>query len=61
MAQCPKCNKHYIKSTGALSRRDNKTMICSNCGTVEALEDWRKILDAKGRENTRGATKTYSS
>ena len=35
---CPKCNKPYTEPP-ALSRRDNKTYICSACGTKEALED----------------------
>ena len=40
---CPKCHKHY---TGypAISRRDNRTEICSTCGQMEALEalwKWR--------------------
>jgi predicted RNA-binding Zn-ribbon protein involved in translation (DUF1610 family) len=37
--KCLKCGKKY---TGypAISRRDNKTEICPNCGTVEALEDF---------------------
>jgi len=35
---CPKCNKPYSEPP-ALSRRDNKTYICSACGTREALED----------------------
>lgn len=30
---------------GAISRRDNKTEICSNCGTVEAMDDWAKHID----------------
>lgn len=36
---CPKCSKYY---TGypAISRRDNKTEICSVCGQLEAIEDW---------------------
>ena len=36
---CPRCKKAY---TGfpALSRRDNKTSICSPCGTEEALDDY---------------------
>lgn len=42
MAVCPVCNNLYIKGKGALSRRDNKTEICSNCGTLEALEDFIK-------------------
>ena len=42
--KCPKCGK---QSTGypALSRRDNKTNICSPCGIVEALEDYRGTID----------------
>ena len=38
LAYCPKCGKPY---TGypALSRRDNTTLICPDCGTREALED----------------------
>ena len=34
---CPKCGKVY---TGypALSREDNRTLICPDCGTKEALE-----------------------
>lgn len=38
---CHKCKKVY-KGYGALSRRDNKTEICSECGVVEALEDFCK-------------------
>jgi len=36
---CPNCNKSF---TGypALSRKDNKTEICSKCGTIEALKDY---------------------
>jgi len=36
---CPKCKK-IITLYPALSRRDNKTFICSDCGAQEALEDW---------------------
>jgi predicted RNA-binding Zn-ribbon protein involved in translation (DUF1610 family) len=34
---CPRCGKEY---TGypALSRKDNETPICSDCGMEEALE-----------------------
>lgn len=35
--KCPKCKKE-IKGYPALSRKDNKTEICSDCGTKEALE-----------------------
>lgn len=44
---CPKCSG-YIPSNenpgaypGAISRADNKTEICSSCGTNEALADFR--------------------
>lgn len=36
---CARC-KNYIIGYLALSRRDNKTEICSNCGNLEALEDF---------------------
>ena len=35
---CPKCGKEY-NDYPALSRRDNKTLICPECGVREALED----------------------
>ena len=38
---CPKC-KHTIIGYPALSREDNKTEICSNCGTMEAIKDFLK-------------------
>lgn len=34
---CPKCGKTY-RGHPAISRVDNKTPICSECGTREALE-----------------------
>lgn len=39
---CPKCQSTFLSTKAAenaLSRKDNKTMICSDCGTAEALED----------------------
>ena len=38
---CPRCEKE-ITTFPALSRRDNKTDICSNCGQTEAMEDYYK-------------------
>ena len=35
---CPCCGKAY-SGYPALSRRDNKTLICPDCGTREALAD----------------------
>lgn len=34
---CPYCGKMY-HDRPALSRKDNKTLICPDCGTREALE-----------------------
>ncbi len=34
---CPICKKPYFGAP-ALSRKDNKTLICPDCGTREALE-----------------------
>lgn len=33
---CPFCSKVYIRPA-ALSRKDNKTLICPDCGVREAL------------------------
>ena len=48
---CPICGKSYTERP-ALSRKDNKTLICPDCGTREALEslgvgtdEQEKILD----------------
>ena len=35
--KCPKCGKE-VNRLLALSRTDNKTMICDECGTKEALD-----------------------
>ena len=37
MAICPICKQEYTERP-ALSRKDNKTLICPKCGTKEALE-----------------------
>lgn len=34
--RCPKCGKYY-SGYPALSREDNKTKICPECGTKEAI------------------------
>ena len=36
-AVCPRCGKEYT-GRPALSRADNQTSICPDCGTREALE-----------------------
>ena len=37
MKRCPKCGRTCDRLL-ALSRTDNKTMICDECGTKEALD-----------------------
>jgi hypothetical protein len=44
---CPRCQLTWIPNNdqpgaypGAISRADNKTEICSDCGTAEALQDF---------------------
>jgi hypothetical protein len=44
--KCPTCsgyipnNENIGAYAGAISRKDNKTEICSACGTKEAMEDF---------------------
>lgn len=42
---CPKCKKFFFDELGAISRRDNETLICSECGTEEALEDYKNYCE----------------
>lgn len=37
MKICPKCKKRFERLL-AVSRIDNETMICDDCGTMEALD-----------------------
>ena len=42
MKQCPRCHLMTLREVevqNALSRRDNDTYICSDCGTEEAFID----------------------
>ena len=36
---CKRCGKYFTEFP-ALSRVDNKTPICSPCGTEEGMQDW---------------------
>lgn len=38
-AICPKCGERYDSHLAAISRFDNKTEICPDCGTAEAIEN----------------------
>ena len=40
---CPSCNNNKLNPEqvmNALSRKDNKTYICSDCGIAEAMNDF---------------------
>ena len=47
---CPICNKEY-DDYPALSRKDNKTEICPECGVVEALEDFASFVKRNEEKN----------
>lgn len=38
LPKCPRCGSSYEEGTEALSRKDNLTYICSDCGVAEAFE-----------------------
>jgi len=48
---CPGCGGYIPNNDtpglypGALSRKDNKTMVCSACGTAEAMDDFAASLE----------------
>lgn len=48
MKKCPRCGGPLGKRP-ALSRKDNKTDICSKCGYLEAIEDVEKTFGIKRR------------
>lgn len=47
--ECPICGNPLGKYP-AISREDNKTKICSNCGTLEALAAFKESLKEKTNE-----------
>jgi len=49
MEICPNCGEEFERLL-ALSRKDNETMICDNCGTKEAFEEFLKMVNSKGRK-----------
>lgn len=46
--KCPKCGKYYV-GYPALSREDNKTEICPECGVKEALTIFLDQTQKHGR------------
>ena len=47
---CPRCDEP-CRGHPALSRRDNKTYICSDCGNAEAMNDHTRDPFEIGIEN----------
>ena len=45
---CPKCGRTYTERP-ALSRYDNDTLICPDCGTREALESMGISIDEQDK------------
>lgn len=43
---CPKCHKDFV-DIPALSREDNETEICPECGVREAVEAFAKAIEDK--------------
>ena len=48
--KCPKCGYEYERLL-ALSREDNKTMICGICGMKEALHSFSRVIEMQLVEN----------
>lgn len=49
---CPSCKKVYTDYP-AVSRKDNKTLICSECGMKEIQEPFEELLREYGIEVTK--------
>ena len=47
---CGRCRR-AIRGYPAVSRRDNVTEICNNCGIIESLEDFKKYEESLKDEN----------
>lgn len=57
MAKCPICGKEY-QEPPAISRKDNKTEICPDCGTLESIgasDEMKAEVLAKIHEARKGA------
>lgn len=49
---CPNCG-YPIYSYPAISRKDNKTEICSNCGTAEAMSAYHHYLYSQNLKDSK--------
>jgi predicted RNA-binding Zn-ribbon protein involved in translation (DUF1610 family) len=51
---CPRCGEKTLRvdrpAMNALSRTDNKTYVCSDCGTNEALEDFIRGMSRHSKD-----------
>lgn len=47
--KCPICGRMY-SGYPSLSRKDNKTKICPDCGTAEALESLINFIAYRGKK-----------
>ena len=47
---CPICNREY-EGVPALSRTDNETLICPECGTAQALDDALRDLICRRKKS----------
>lgn len=49
--RCPICGEE-IHGEPAISRIDNRTEICRDCGIMEAFEAYIDYIESNGKENT---------
>jgi predicted RNA-binding Zn-ribbon protein involved in translation (DUF1610 family) len=51
---CPRCGEETLRldrpAMNALSRTDNETYVCSDCGTSEALEDFARGMSRHSKD-----------
>lgn len=52
---CPVCGNKY-NGYPAISRKDNKTEICPDCGVAEALKDFVNYIKNKEDKNDRAVS-----
>ena len=43
---CPICGKEIVDEVPAISREDNKTEICSDCGFNQAMNAFLKYMNS---------------
>ena len=60
MKKCPGCGREYERLL-ALSRKDNRTMICDECGTKEALDSIGMVKGNPQREEILSAVRRKPS